>query len=202
MIVALEGIDGSGKTTIGRMLAERLCCPFQVFPDRSTPIGKKLDLMMKAGREHIDPLIFQALQTMNRVECWAALTLPLVVCDRYIASAYVYGAADGLDQATLRDLNAFLPSAALHILLRPPTEVCHARVKARRQDDAYGQRKLGEMAHLQYLYDSLWNDHHGDSPGAVTWWKVLRVQEDTFSGSIVDECVRLVDAYLLAHAEA
>ena len=42
MIISIEGVDGVGKTTIAKALADLLHIGYQKFPDRTTESGKLL----------------------------------------------------------------------------------------------------------------------------------------------------------------
>lgn len=56
LFIAVEGIDGSGKTTVIKMLKEsmeKLNIPVvtMAFPNRSTFSGKKIDAYLKGGKD-------------------------------------------------------------------------------------------------------------------------------------------------------
>lgn len=155
MIVAIEGIDGAGKTVLAQRVAQRLQCRFQKFPDYSTPVGALILKMLMADPETVDPLALQALQVVNRIERLDALRAPLVVCDRYTATGVVYGGADRLNQAHVEAMQAALPPADLSVWLCVSPVVCHDRVAHRAQDNRYGQRSLARMEDLHQRYFDL-----------------------------------------------
>lgn len=86
MLIVLEGIDGVGKTSVGRALAKRLNAGFREFPDRGSPTGELIDAYLKRdlivsslqlgldGSREFDrdrragALVHQALQVCNRLE--------------------------------------------------------------------------------------------------------------------------------------
>ncbi|KAL6121954.1 tmp1 [Nucleospora cyclopteri] len=52
--IVLEGIDNSGKTTISKILAEKMNAALISFPDRKSESGKKLDEFLRNYREGIE----------------------------------------------------------------------------------------------------------------------------------------------------
>lgn len=101
-LIALEGLDRSGKTTQVKLLEQRFVeagkkVKVLRFPDRSTPIGQMIDSYLKSQAEmedHVIHLLFSA----NRWEAVKTITSLLasgttVLCDRYYHSGIVYSAA-------------------------------------------------------------------------------------------------------------
>jgi thymidylate kinase len=169
-IVAFEGIDGVGKTEISLRVAARMPgSRWQRFPTFNTPAGISVRRMMRQNPESIDPVVFQALQTANRLENLPALLHPgLLICDRYTVSGYVYGKEDGLSGEWIQNLNSVLPKPALNILLWADPIVCFDRVHAR-NEDSYGKRGMARMASLAHGYSSLWAHHQGFRSDASDW---------------------------------
>ena len=195
MLIVLEGVDGSGKTTVAKLLAERLGGMYQSYPDRNTPTGKVLQKMMGAGRENIDPVVFQALQTVNRLERFSILQQNMLVVDRYYQSGLVYGVADGCDPTWLGQINKLLPYSALNILMLPSPEVCYQRNVGK---DIYGARSVEELRALQASYIKLWKfNDKGCPPGTKldAWWHTLPISDTEEPTFTVDRIQRLVDAY-------
>jgi len=136
-LIAFEGIDGSGKSTQARILADRLDAVF-TFEPGATPLGASLRallldrdeapvaarteaLLMAADRaQHIAQVIVPALESGN----W-------VVTDRFSASTLAYqGFGRGLDRGQLEDLVGWATSGLrpdLTVLLDLPVAVAAAR---------------------------------------------------------------------------
>lgn len=126
MLIALEGLDQSGKETQARLLRDHLRedgrkARVASFPDYGTAIGEEIARALQGEREY-GPEVMQLLYIANRyerrpdLERWLAADIALV-CDRYVASSIAYGEAHGLEQAWLVDMQRFLPAPDVTILL-------------------------------------------------------------------------------------
>ena len=126
MLIAIEGLDQSGKATQAQRLRDQLRdegtrARLVSFPDYGTAIGEEIARALQGEREH-SPEVMQLLYVANRyerrddLERWLSGGL-VVVCDRYTASSVAYGEAQGLDTDWLAQIQIFLPVADLTILL-------------------------------------------------------------------------------------
>ena len=73
----------------------------------------------------------------------------MLVCDRYVASSIAYGEAQGLDPAWLAEVQRFLPTADLTIMLDIPPEAA-ARRKVIERDRFERDLKLLSRARDSY----------------------------------------------------
>jgi dTMP kinase len=183
MFIAIEGIDACGKSTQTRLLAERLNAKLMRFPDDETPIGKLIRAHLNrewtlamaplecptadgpevnVGRlvtnvHEANALVFQALHFANRLEKAREIARMLlrqdVVADRYLASAIVYGSADGLDVDYLIQTQQWLPQPDLNILIDIPPELSAERKPESR--DRY-ESQPGLMEEVMSRYRKLW----------------------------------------------
>ncbi len=128
-IIAFEGIDGSGKTTqIERLRVFLELKGYNVtsiaFPDRTTPIGKLIDEVLRNSKE-IPATALALLFTANRWEHYktiidAEARGDFVLLDRYIHSGMAYAMASGVDGRGLsRGLP--LPNVVIYLDLPPDT---------------------------------------------------------------------------------
>lgn len=177
MFIAIEGIDGCGKSTQIELLAKKLNAVTFHFPDYTTPIGQLIlshlkeewkadsDALVRPSlapqhREdlkYVDSLVFQALQFANRLEksedVSDALRAGHVIADRYIASGIVYGSADGLEQTYLEKTQRLLKQPDVNILLDITAEESYKRRPGRR--DRY-EKQSGFLDVVSRLYRDLW----------------------------------------------
>jgi len=119
LFITLEGVDGCGKTTQARLLAEWLVAqvpqPAGVLLTRQpggTVIGEQLRELVLSPQNHITPEAELFLYLADRAVHVAEVVVPaldrgcVVVCERYTDSTLAYqGYGRGLDLKLLRHLN-------------------------------------------------------------------------------------------------
>ena len=126
MLVAIEGLDQSGKETQAQMLRDHIRAGGHKsrvvsFPDYGTSIGEEIARALQGEREY-GPETMQLLYVANRferktdIERWDAAGL-IVLFDRYVASSIAYGEAQGLESKWLQGLQVYLPQPELTLLL-------------------------------------------------------------------------------------
>ncbi len=136
MLVAVEGLDQSGKATQAQHLRDRLRASgyksrVVSFPDYGTFLGEEIARSLQGERDY-GPETMQLLYVANRferkadIDRWHAAGL-IVLFDRYIASGVAYGEAQGLDPEWLTALQVSLPQPELTILLDIAPETAVAR---------------------------------------------------------------------------
>lgn len=147
-LIAIEGLDGSGKTTIAKRLVELLtargyraiytCEPYSdAFIGILNSIGRKMGalfeaLIMAADRYyHLKEVIEPAVNAGV-----------IVVTDRYYYSSLAYQGAKGADLAWVRELNKFAinPNIAIYLDIDPETGL---------------KRKAGKPSRVEYLQENL-----------------------------------------------
>ena len=158
MFVTFEGIDGSGKTTQARLLAERLRDEGRdIVTTREpggTPLGERVRELLLAG-EDMSPWAEAALFAAARAELVARVIRPAlergadVVCDRYVDSSLAYqGIARGLGVDAVLGLNqeaigGLLPDRTFLLLLDP--DEARARSGATSPDRIERDDLFGEL---------------------------------------------------------
>ena len=158
LLIAFEGLDQSGKQTQAELLRDRLKADgyksrLVSFPDYGTSIGEEIARALQGEREY-GADVMQLLYVANRYERKPDLQRWLdgglvLVCDRYRASSVAYGEAFGLDPAWLAEIQKFLPTASLTILLDIAPETAAKRKSADR--DRY-ERDLALLARVRESY--------------------------------------------------
>jgi dTMP kinase len=158
MLIAIEGLDQSGKETQAHRLRERLReagrkVRLLSFPDYGTSIGEEIARALQGEREYGSD-VMQLLFVANRHERreaileWIAGGL-ILVCDRYRASTIAYGDALGLETTWLEDIQRRLPRADLTIFIDiAPTTA--AKRKAHGRDRYESDLSLLERVRTSY----------------------------------------------------
>jgi dTMP kinase len=151
LLIVLEGIDGSGKTTQARSLVRRLRqAGARTVRFREPSRGKwgreikrharragslapeeELDLFLKDRRDNVERNLRPALTRRE-----------VVVLDRYYYSSIAYQGAKGLDPARIKRLNErFAARPDLVIILDVGPETGLARISGRRTRDELFERE-------------------------------------------------------------
>jgi len=197
MIVVIEGMDASGKQTHSKLLASSMGATRFSFPNyesatgrailghlkkewqcfnrmQETPPGMDLPSCVPDDAEkHLNALVFQALQTANRLEIMPeimkAKAAGPIVFDRYWQSAVVYGVLDGLSPELAYRIQAgALPQADANILIDIPVEEGFKRRPERR--DRY-EADADYLHKVRAGYLKLWGWYSDRSlgPDAERW---------------------------------
>jgi len=140
-VIALEGIDGSGKSTQAQLLAARFENAKVIRHPGYTPSGEKLrELLLRQDFSYCDlaaRLLFWADHLLT-VEALAQGSAELVVLDRHpFYSNWAYGTALGTDKELLEKLAEVLRGKwiepDLTIVLDVPPEVALPRLHVKRK---------------------------------------------------------------------
>lgn len=136
--IALEGIDGSGKSTQARKLADALSEKgHQIYETAEPTDGIVGQLIRRILRKDltISPEALSLLFVADRIEHAKEIQSALdegkiVISDRYLLSTLTYQSAQGVDIEFLKQLHASLPKPDLTILLDIEPEKALSRSKA------------------------------------------------------------------------
>ena len=118
LFVVLEGIDGSGKTSVGKEVVSRLNSQginaTFTFEPSDLPVGKLLRTVL-SGSVETDPHTHALLFAADREEHLRREIIPLlekgelVVCDRYVYASMAYQGAKGVNMEYIWEINRKLP---------------------------------------------------------------------------------------------
>ncbi len=131
LLIALEGIDGAGKSTLGRQLARALRTKgFKVFTTFEPTLGawgQKIRHHLQRGSK-ISPKALAELFLRDRIDHVTKIIIPklsqgnIILCDRYYLSTLAYQGAAGLEIETLKLQNetwAPVPDIVLYLDIAP-----------------------------------------------------------------------------------
>src|SRR4051812_15843821 len=141
MFITFEGIEGSGKSTQLRLLAERIPGAVITKEPGGTPLADRIRAILLDSSSHLDPIaelfLFAASRRQHVIEVIkpALARGAVVLCDRFTDSTLAYqgfGRLINLDQ--LRTLNAWATDSLtpdLTLLFDLPEEVGLTRARSR-----------------------------------------------------------------------
>ncbi|MEM3513808.1 MAG: dTMP kinase [Candidatus Hadarchaeum sp.] len=161
--ICIEGLDGSGKSTQVRLLANwlRNLGYKVVVTEEPTggPIGKIIKLAL-AGKLRIpvaaEALLFAAdrLQHVEQVVAPSLNSGKFVISDRYTASSLAYQSARGLPLKWVMKVNEMAPEPDLMILIDVPAEVSAQRINRSRKLDEF-EKSLELQRKVRQVYLSI-----------------------------------------------
>lgn len=137
-LIALEGVDATGKSTQARLLGERLGALVTHEPG-GTPIGARIrELLLDREVAHLDARAEALLMAADRAQHVAEVVRPAllagrdVVTDRYLHSSVAYqGYGRGLDPDEVFRISMFATGGLLPdvvVLLDVPADVAESRL--------------------------------------------------------------------------
>ncbi|RLG05487.1 MAG: dTMP kinase [Thaumarchaeota archaeon] len=168
LLIALEGIDGAGKTTIAKMIVERLDrlgieARYTMEPTRSL-FGRILrEMALESG---VDPRLEALLFAADRIYHLEKVVKPLlargviVVSDRYLHSSLAYQSVTTGDSRWVEELNKFArkPDLGIYLDVRPSEGLKRLkRRKTRFEDESFLEKvrrryleyvRLGELVRV------------------------------------------------------
>jgi dTMP kinase len=142
-LIVLEGIDGSGKTTLALAMAERIeALGRQVVVTKEPtdgPIGKQIRALAQAGRDRVSAEEEFELFHKDRTEHVRDLVRPalesgkIVIQDRSYFSSYAYQGERGVDrQHILEKSESIAPRPNLLLVVDVPAEIGLERIRRSR----------------------------------------------------------------------
>ena len=165
LLIVVEGIDGTGKSTLVKMLEESLKRRgFHVvssFEPTNGTFGQRLResfsaqhrlspeeelrLFTEDRRQHVKELIAPALRAGK-----------IVILDRYYISTMAYQGARGLDPEDIRRQNeAFAPRPDIAFILELEPEEALRRISVKRGEVPNSFEALGYLKRVKAIFDSL-----------------------------------------------
>jgi dTMP kinase len=169
MFISLEGIDGSGKTTQAKLLAEALGGETVLVREPGgTAAGERIRELLKDPELELDPLAELLLFCAARTQLIGEVIEPAraagrdVVCDRFSDSSAAYqGAARGLGVERVEEICDLATGGVwpdLTILLRIDPDRAAGRI-GRRQADRFEGEGIELQRRVAAGYDEVAQRH-------------------------------------------
>ena len=168
--LVFEGLDGSGKTTLVKLIAERLAeklgaehVLLTYEPHNPSAAGEYIrDVLYK--RITISTRTLALAFALNRADHNERVIDPflnggdqrVVVCDRYYLSSLVYQSTDGLSVEDVRDLNQSARHPDLTLFFDVSPETSEQRISARQDhrelfEDRFAETRAKYLRVIDFL---------------------------------------------------
>ncbi|MHA1631522.1 MAG: dTMP kinase [Candidatus Freyarchaeota archaeon] len=157
VLIALEGIDGAGKTTHALLLAEWLKGKGYKVIVTSEPtessIGKLIRTKLAEKASH--PAVMTLLFAADRVDHFEKLKPfikngAIIILDRYTESSICYQAAEGLNMEWIETVNKWVPKPDLTVLLDVDVRIALQRIKEKKREK-YEEQEFLALVRKNYL---------------------------------------------------
>jgi dTMP kinase len=149
-LFVVEGVDGSGKSTQISLLHQWLRAEGYgvVFSEwNSSPLVRETTKRGKK-KQILTPATFSLIHATDFADRMERNIIPLlkagavVLCDRYIYTAFARDVARGMDPAWVRKLYSFAPKPTVAFYFRVPLEVAISRISHGRNGFKYYEAGL------------------------------------------------------------
>lgn len=130
LFVVLDGPSGVGKSTVARLLTERLTAAGHRCVATKEPSAGPIGELARSGTHRFNGLTLACLVAADRYHHLATEIRPalaagyVVVCDRYLPSSLVLQRLDGVSAADVWSLNAHVEPPDLTIILSGDPQMC------------------------------------------------------------------------------
>ncbi|MEM1644352.1 MAG: dTMP kinase [Ignisphaera sp.] len=189
ILVAIEGIDGSGKTTVAIKLVKKLKeLGYKVeytYEPFSSPFSEALKKYIEEAGE-AEAEIETLAMALDRLFHVKKVIEPLlkngyiVITDRYIHSSIAYQGAKGIDIEWIKTVNRYAIEPDLVIYLRVPLEIALERIKKKEPRWKYFE-DVSRLKKVQEIYELL------ASQGAL-----IAIDATQSVDEIVEQCLRII----------
>ncbi len=174
VFICIEGLDGSGKTTQAKLLAQKLGkshnAVYTAEPSRGK-IGRFIRNRCLYGEKRLSSVVEALLFAADRVEHVETEVLPalhqgkLVVSDRYLYSSIAYQGATGLSIEWIEKINehALQPDLAVFIDVDPETAMQRLKPNKSVMENMETQQKVRKI-YLEFVEKGVLTKINGDQP--------------------------------------
>lgn len=194
ILIAVEGIDGTGKSTqVGRLaqyLRGRGCAVVETREPTNGPYGQRIrELFVNRGsctlEEELALFIEDRRQHVHDVIAPALAQGKIVLTDRYYFSTAAYQGAAGMDPAAVFARNGFAPRPDMVLLLTMQPESSLVRIRESRGEELNDFEQEDQLRRVAELFASF-----GDPC-------ITRIAADDSLENVAREIQRAVDRLLL-----
>ncbi len=162
LFIVFEGIDGSGKSTQARRLADYFKTQSVPVILTSEPSDSPSGLRIKSLNLRLDPESEAQLFIEDRRHHVQNVILPSlaagcsVICDRYVYSSVAYQGSRGISPGEILVRNfQFAPVPDIVFLIEIPVELAMERIRKNRSGNFSAFEKLEGLRQVDKIYRSL-----------------------------------------------
>jgi dTMP kinase len=193
ILIAMEGIDGTGKSTqlrlLGRYLRDKGCPVIETREPTNGPFGRKIrELYVDRGKysveQELELFIGDRRQHVREVIEPALAGGRIVLTDRYYYSTAAYQGAAGMDPGEVFARNRFAPRPDLVILLTMRPEISLVRIQESRGEELNDFEQEDQLRRVAELFASF------DDP------IIRRIAADAPLDTVAGEIRKAVDCLL------
>jgi len=169
ILIVVEGIDGAGKSTLAKGLANKLTTlgkdvilTFEptagqygrrlresFTSEKRLTLDEELELFMLDRKEHVESLLIPALSKGK-----------VIICDRYYFSTMAYQGARGADPQDIQARNeAFYPVPDLLLIPVLPAREAVNRIRIIRKDRPNNFEQLAYLEKVSMIFDNITGDY-------------------------------------------
>ncbi|MHB1351531.1 MAG: dTMP kinase [Desulfobulbus sp.] len=163
ILIAIEGIDGTGKSTqvglLARYLRGKGCEVIETREPTGGPYGRRIrELFVDRGsctlEEELNLFIEDRRQHVREVIAPALERGLIVLTDRYYFSTAAYQGAAGMNPAEVFARNSFAPRPDLVILLTMSPEISLVRIRESRGEELNDFEQEDQLRRVAELFSS------------------------------------------------
>lgn len=173
LFIVIEGLDGSGKTSVSKVLANLLnalnkdCVKLTYEPHNPSCAGTFIRQILTKEITHFDPHFLPLAFATNRLDHCHRVIKPwleasdshIVLCDRYYLSSLVYQSDDHYSFDDIMKINEFAKKPDIIFFINVDNKTCYERMKIRNQPEELFETNLSETRQkyfeaITYLRDT------------------------------------------------
>ncbi len=187
LFVALEGIDGTGKTTLTSMLDKSLSRFLDVLITKEpsdTVYGRKLRIAFEEGR--LSPEEELELFVKDREEHIKNIVIPnlkqnrIVITDRYFFSNIAYQGAYGVDIESIKKANSHFPLPDIVIFLYLDVDTALNRIGDKRGNTNIVEKKENILK-VKNIYSALEKEYKNIFKRVESYSEIEEVHEKSLN---------------------
>ena len=178
LFIAIEGLDGSGKSSVARRLADILDDPnkgeivqLTYEPHDPSCAGTFIRQVLTKEIKTFTPRVLALAFAANRLDHCDREIIPwleggknrVVISDRYYLSSLVYQSSDDFPYASVLALNEKAKKPDIIFFIDVSPEVCYQRMKIRNQPEELFEKNLSESRKKYHEALSFLRTHNLDN---------------------------------------